>query len=69
MSEERFQFLKCIKILLFNIFFLENSAKKIIKVSGEKPPIQTDGSPSTFWLTNALNVMEGNVAAGSSDTG
>ncbi len=35
------------------------------------PPVseETDDRPSTFWMASALNILRGNVAAGSSDSG
>lgn len=54
---------------LGNLGMLTKPVKKVIQPKGANPPLETDASPATFWMTNALNILVGNVAAGSSDTG
>ncbi|GJP48394.1 hypothetical protein CLOM_g7684 [Closterium sp. NIES-68] len=52
-----------------NLGFLQEPPQRMLTPLDAKPAIQSDNSPSTFWITNPANTFIGNVAAGSSDSG
>ncbi|CAI7853640.1 unnamed protein product [Closterium sp. NIES-54] len=52
-----------------NLGFLQEPPQRMLTPLDAKPAVQSDNSPSTFWITNPNNAFIGNVAAGSSDSG
>lgn len=54
--------------LIRNLGALTRIPDKIIPNLGSNGD-ETDGQPSTYWLTNPSNIVRGNVAAGSRRSG
>lgn len=54
-----------------NLGMLTRSVSRKIPLSPSTPSVseETDDQPSTFWISNMGNTYQGNVAAGSEDSG